>query len=172
MEGGCADGFRLRAITNGPAVEDFPEKYLRRPLADKGENRWRVAQNSGLQSLGVIRARGQRGIAAGDIFRQISETDSEVKRIPEMLRLDQTGRQAGLMEDAPEFIARPREIGPLAGRDGTHRAAAEDHTQAGREQIGQNRLGSWVRAQAAHRISSRPQISVSALTSLAMSSSL
>ena len=79
--------------------------------------------------------------AAGRPARRVRQPHSELEKPPVLARLEETGREAGSVEQAPEVVPRVRERRPRGCAHPARVDSAEDDSHPRREDIRDGRLG-------------------------------
>jgi hypothetical protein len=130
-----------------PELRPLPERAAVGLLADEPDRARAQLVGDPLQS------RGRAGeVAAAEVARaarraqgRVGDAVAELQQLELLGGLELPGREAGLVQQPPEVVARVGEVRRGCRRDAARVDAAEDGRQAGREDVGDRRRCSFMR---------------------------
>lgn len=128
------DSYVLPAVVHGFPMEEF----RRRSLAVERQRSGTEPPNLPLQTCGVERVPWQLTIAPRYGLGHVGQPDPTFENSRKLGRLETSRSQPNLMQCVPEAIPGARIVRTLSGGYRTGGGAAEDHPEAGRENVGKN----------------------------------
>ena len=138
----------LGSLAKGSLVRDLPNEGDDARLELEGD---RLEPLAGSREVGGAKV----ARAACRPSRSIRQPDAEVDQRPLFVRLELPWREPGGMQQPPEVVARIREGGARGRARQTWIDAAEDESDAGREDVRNDRVGQAASGSRASRRSSR-----------------
>ena len=138
----------LRPLVEGASV---------RLLADEGDPRRMELAGQPREPLRRPREVGPPEVARarGGAVGRVRQPEAERRQVVLLLRRVEPRSESGVPQQPPEVVARVREVGARGRRPAARVDAAEDHTQAGREDIGNSARSAPRRLRARSRARAR-----------------
>ena len=129
-------------LTERPGLEAEARPLAERPavclLADERHHRGTELSGDPLEPLGAAREVGRPQVAGPGRrpWRRVGDADAQAEDLRLAIGSEQLGREAGRLEQAPEVVARVREVSGGCRGDAPGVDPDEDQPEVGREQVG------------------------------------